>query len=68
MSFDQLLFAGEFQTREFKINFETDRLLANLGQSAINKLLSNLLELGKKFFLLHAKHAGCFSSRLLSYA
>ncbi|MCE9551594.1 MAG: hypothetical protein K8R50_11470 [Betaproteobacteria bacterium] len=53
MSFDQLLLSGEFQTREFKTSFETDRLLeADLEQAVINKVLSILLELGKEFVFI----------------
>lgn len=50
MSFEQLLRAGECQALEFKISFETGRLLeADLGRMFINKLHRFLLKLGKGF-------------------
>ena len=60
MSFDQLLLAGEFQTREFKTSFETDRLLeSDLEQAAINKLLSILWNWARNVPWSHAKYVGC---------
>ena len=49
MSFDQLLLAGECQALEFKVIFETGRLLrADLELALVNKLQRFLRELGKR--------------------
>jgi|GEM_PF-4821841 len=51
MSFDQLLFADELHTREFKSSFEADRLLeAVLGQAVIN-IAKQVLNWARNYFV-----------------